>query len=242
MAFYDLHVSHGGRETAETAKRLGLSGICIVSEFRDSKSFGCFCGEVKTTGSPLEIFTGAEISGDLKKKSIVAVEHADLVFVRGDENAVRWASELWEVDAICPEPQNTNKKSGMDQVSARAMSERLIALEIRLSDILDVRGMARAQLISQAMQNIRIARRYKVPIILTSGAPDKFGMRAPREMAAVARMLGMSDKEANDCVSLSPLKLIEKSRMRSDPNVITAGLEVVKWGDTPPQNKKSGWY
>lgn len=254
--YYDLHVSAKDfEEKIKIAEHLGWSGICLVKEFNsNSKSFS---EEIKILKEKvkIEIFVGAKISTkipkEVQKKSRAALEYADIILVDGgDENINRAASECWEVDILC-HPEKTSdrdfmdqKNSGIDHIMAKFMAERSIALEINFSKILDSYGMLRSQIMGRIGQNIQLAKKYKVPIIITSGSEGKWSLRSPRELEAVGLSLGMTKESAKKAIEENPLKIIKKSEDRKNPNVIMKGLEVVDWGNSKPREKKRmfGWY
>lgn len=176
---------------------------------------------------------------------------ADMILVAGgDEEINRAASECWEVDVLC-HPERVSgkdpldqKSSGIDDVMARFMAERGIAIEICLSELLSCYGVVRAQVMGRMRQNIKLARKYKTPIIITSGARDIYGMRAPQDLYSLGITLGMDAGMAKKAVSDYPVMLIKKSVDRRSSDVLLAGLEVVSWGTSKgKQNKKMfGWY
>jgi ribonuclease P/MRP protein subunit RPP1 len=255
--YYDLNVgAEDLEEKIEFARRLGWNGMCIVENFDlNFKSFSQKIGGIKENEkSDIDILTGARISTkiphDIQKKSRDALKYADLILVGGgDENINRAASECWEVDVLT-HPQTPGKdfmdqkNSGIDHITARFMAERCIALEIDFSGILNSWGIRRSRVIGKIRQNVMLARKYGVPAIITSGAQDKWSLRAPRELMAIGVSLGMGEGDAKRAVGENPLRIIKKSRDRKDPDVIMKGLEVVEWGDFKPEGEKRmfGWY
>lgn len=243
-SFYDMRVNsaHTG-ETAGMLHSLGWQGGCIMRS-----------SETKVGPVP-EMLLAEMISpktpDSVQKMARNALEKADIVMVAGgDEEINRAASECWEVDVLC-HPERVpgkdpldQKNSGLDDVMARFMAERGIAVEICLSELLSCYGVVRAQVMGRMRQNVRLARKYKTPIIITSGAMDRFGMRAPQDLYSLGIALGMDPGLAKKAVSDYPAMLIKKSVDRRNSGVLLAGLEVVSWGTSKgKQNKKMfGWY
>ena len=168
----------------------------------------------------------------------------------GSEEINRAASECWEVDVLMhPEKGSQRdlpdqKNSGLDHVTARFMAEKGIALGIDFSQLLNSYGMGRSLIMGRMRQNIMLARKYGTPIILASGASDKYGLRSPMDLYSVGISLGMDPGLAKKALSDYPAMLVKKARDRKDPRVITAGLEVVSGGPekNPGGKKVSGWY
>ncbi len=220
--FYDLHVNSGKdfKETTNIAERLGFRGICLTKKFNGE--FPKFAKEVSKLkkNSSLEIFIGAEIEKELRKNSRKALHFADTILVQGGKNEInRQASECWEVDILCyPERETENKKrdlmnqknSGLDQIIVKLMSEKSIALEINFSQFFHSQEFLRAQWMGRIKQNILLARKFKVPLIITSGATDKFSLRAPQELIALGESLGMNPREAKDSLTKNPFAIIKK--------------------------------
>lgn len=253
--YYDLNVdARGFEEKIELAGRLGWNGICLVKDFdSDFKSFSKKVRDVGG-GSEIDLLVGARVfvksPGEVQKKSRAALEYADLILVDGgDEGINRAASECWEVDVLCHPEKGVQKDytsqrdSGVNHVSARFMAERYIALELNFSELLNTYGVVRSRVMGRMRQNVMLARKYGVLLIISSGAVDKSALRSPRELMAVGLTLGM-DTGFVKRVMEYPLEVIKKSRDRKNPDVLMKGLEVVDWGDSKPKEKKKmfGWY
>ena len=239
QSYYDLHNEVQGKELPETLNSFGWDGACVFGQGEKSRDTlkGALIAPMK--------------SGEIQDMARRALEYADIIMVAGgDEEINRAASECWEVDVIC-HPERVSgkdpldqKNSGIDDVMARFMAERGIAIEICLSELLSCYGVVRAQVMGRMRQNIKLGRKYKTPIIITSGAKDIFGMRAPQDLVSLGITLGMDAGMAKKAVSDYPAMLIKKSSDRRDSDVLLTGLEVVSWGAFKgKQNKKMfGWY
>lgn len=244
--YYDLHVdATKAEEVISLAEGLGWSGVCLTTS--DTKK------RPHIASDKLEVFWGVTVSAkseaELKKKSREAIDSADLVLFEGGGEVNRLAAESWEVDLLCHPEKGIEKdlmdqrNSGVDEVILKLMAEHGIGIEFNLSQILNSYGMTRAQVIGRMRQNIVLARKYGVSMILTSGASECWGLRSPQDMIAVAEILGMNQAEAKASVSDNPLKLIKKSKDRKNPDIITSGLEVISWGKQPKKQKnRYGWY
>jgi len=174
--------------------------------------------------------------------------NAEAILVKGDDKVSRMASDCWEVDIIgSPEVHNEKDfmhqaNSGIDYVIARACAEKGIAVELNLSNVLNSSGRRRAEILARMAQNVRICRDAKCDLVITSGAKEKYGMRAPRDLMAFGMVLGMTLDEAKAAVSANPLKILKRSEDRSNPDILLKGLEVKKWGSERKQKKIYGWY
>lgn len=250
--FYDLHLSFENNENIakaiELSEKFGFSGICIAKQFE--KNFSEFSESVKKLSSKtkIEVFIGAEISENIKRNAVNALKFSDFIIANcRDEKTKIEASKCWEVDILYQNINTKNhmdqKNSGVDSTIATLLSERGIALEINFSEFLNSYGSIRAKKIGKVRQNILIARKYKTPIIITSGAKDIYEMRTPRELISFGKILGLNDHEVKDALERTPLRLIEKSNSRKDPKKILKGLEILKFGEEKKIIKKMhGFY
>ncbi len=259
--YYDLHVHLDNnlndlKGRIKLAKHMGWNGICLTADFQDTETIKEFSEKIDDMRkeTKLTLLIGAEITAksiqELQKNSRKALSCVDLSLVNGGGDEInRAASECWEVDILChPEKLAEKdfmkqKNSGVDHVMAKLMAERLIALEFNFSEILNSYGMLRSHVLGRMRQNVMLARKYKALMILTSGAQDKWELRAPGELIAIGKAIGMTQIEAKLAVSENPSRLLKKSKDRKDPNIILKGLDVVEWGDQKPREKRMyGWY
>jgi ribonuclease P/MRP protein subunit RPP1 len=75
-------------------------------------------------------------------------------------------------------------------------------------------------------REVENARRYDVPVVLSSGAIDPLLMRGPRDLAA---LMGLIDKEVDwlDAVSTNPWKIVERNREKLSTGFVVPGVKVV---------------
>ena len=88
----------------------------------------------------------------------------------------------------------------------------------------------RIQLISRLRNEVKIAEKYKIPIIISSGASTSILMRRPREMAALAILFDMPMERALKSISEIPYSILQRNREKLSPNFIAPGLKVVRKG------------
>ena len=247
--YADLCVTNASAKVAETAAKLGWSHICFARDLK-SESFKTFAQEARCLETKdLSVYVGAIISSNIAENARRALEHADLVIVEAaGEEAFRQASESHEVDLIVGAEKYVERDpmdfrgSGLDHVMMKFMAERKIGYAIKFSDILASYGGGRIQLLGRIRQNIKLAVKYKVSVVGISGAASEYELRGPLEMAAYLSYLGLG-QTAEKAVSDNPLRLLQKSEDRKNPDVITEGVKVVDWGGQQKKpKKKHGWY
>ena len=226
--FYDLnvHSAPDGKNTLEEmaalAHHFGYSGFAITNHSNS---------ESKSTGfdsNDFEVFKGIEIVSKNASKLHGLIgkyrNSVDVLVVHGgDENINRAAVENRNVD-ILAHPA-TPKDSGLNHVLAKSASDNNVAIEFNLDAIFKGRGGRRVHALSHFRKNVQIARKFDVPMILTSNAASYFDLRAPREMVALAGLFGMDKDEAISAISTVPAGIIARNRQGS--RFIREGVEVI---------------
>jgi len=81
----------------------------------------------------------------------------------------------------------------------------------------------RVQALTDFRHNLKLARKYGAPVILSSNAQSIYDLRAPREMIALATIFGMTVDEAIEALSTVPEAIIR----RGSENWVMEGVEVV---------------
>lgn len=219
--FFDLHTLQESKELTDFANQLGWARVVKPAEIRSKN-----------------------VQEEVRKVR----KSADVIIASGEDSINLLASDCWEVDMIgSPETHDSGDfmhqmNSGIDYVIARACAEKGIAIELCFASVLNSYGRRRSQIIARMAQNVSICRDCGCDVIITSGAKDKYGLRAPRDLMAFGVLLGMSQEEAEQAVSRNPGRILKRSAGRRDPNIILKGLEVKKWGSKPKEKRIYGWY
>ena len=117
-----------------------------------------------------------------------------------------------------------------DQAEAKLASQSTSALEVEIAMILSVSGSYRARLLSSLRKETKIAQKFGVPIILSSGASDSYLMRGPQDLACLASLFGMSKESGLAAVSVSPWTLVERNRKKLRSDYVARGIRIVRQG------------
>ncbi len=209
--FYDFNIhpdpSHSIEQLALEANRYGYSGIAITNSDvtgNEIENFSIYSG-IEITGRP------SRIREEIKKykSGIVAV-------LGGHEELNRAALETEGLDILL-QPQEFNN------VLAKEASDNSTAIGFNLGSIIQLRGEARIRELMSMRTNLRHARKYDLSMILTCNAHSIYDLRSPREMAALAGLFGMTQREAVDAMSKTPLGILR----RKSPEYIQEGIEIV---------------
>ena len=226
--FYDLNVhsipdgKNTPQEIAALANHFGYSGIAITNHSNtESKPSGFETND-------FEVFRGIEIVSNNPSKLHGTIgkyrNNVDVLIVHGgDESINRAAVENRNVDILAH--PITPKDSGLNHVLAKSASDNNVAIEFNLDAIFKGRGGRRVHALSYFRKNVEIARKFDVPMILTSNATSCFDLRAPREMMALAGLFGMDKDEAFAAISTVPAGIIARNRPKS--GFVREGVEVI---------------
>src|SRR3989344_8752103 len=216
MVFYDLHAhsnmsigENSVEEMADMARQLGFSGIGIVMYYSEKMEP---LPKVEGIDIVSSVMMKASNPEEMKKAVRAVREKAEIVMVHGGDYAVnRSACENPMVDILC-HPELGRRDSGLDHVCAKAAKENGVALEINFREILESHKSSRSFVLSSMKKNVRLFSKYGAGMVVTSSAVTRWGMRAGRELASVASLLGMELGKAIEAASSVPEGVVKLNR------------------------------
>lgn len=103
-----------------------------------------------------------------------------------------------------------SRRSGMDHKLARFASQSKVAVEFNFNHLLNSKGFERATILGRMMQNARLCKKYKTPIVITSGAKKKSEMRSASDLQSFGIILGFTPKQAKEGLSRVALEMVKK--------------------------------
>ncbi|MGB9978286.1 ribonuclease P protein component 3 [Methanobacterium sp.] len=222
--FFDFHVHN--IQLADEAKRLGYNGIAFIQSSRNyNKS-----DNITHAKDNFNIWSGVEIYAknpdDLRKKVQKFREHDDIIIVNGGDIKVnRAACEDPRVD-ILAHPYKNRRDSGINHILAKKASENNVAIELSINSIIKARLSLRAKILSHFRQILKLQRKFKFPLIITSNAYSIYDLRTPEDIIAFAGCLEMTHDEIISSLSKNPRDIIERSRIRK--NIIVQGARTIE--------------
>jgi len=238
MNFFDFHVHSvfsGGEsnieELASMAKTLGFKGFCFTAYPLDRKEEEILKTEIEKVKKEfgIEIFLGFE-ARNLKELRNLARRRKefDVLLVRGGEIELnREACETPEVD-ILTHPELGRQDSGLNHTLVKLAAKNFTAIEINFREIMFTTKRTRALVLKNIQQNVRIAKKYKVPLIICSGAINHFEMRDPYSLISIGCQLGLELKEAKEAVSKVPQEIIKRISEKRNKNWVMPGVKIIK--------------
>ena len=221
--FYDFNIhaapecENTPEELAETASGYGYAGIAITNHTPHPPR------APKTTDhAGTRVYSGIEIVAKNPTHLIQMIRKhrakACVLSVHGgNEKINRAAVESHDVDILSHPGEKLN------QVLIRFASENRVAIEFNLDSIIKMRGTERVRALAEFRHNLKLARKYDAPMILTSNAQSVYDLRAPREMIALASVFGMTEEEAIASLSTVPEEIVR----RGSEKWIMEGVEIV---------------
>jgi len=141
----------------------------------------------------------------------------------------RQAAKDRRVDILSFSTMNLRRRF-FDHAEAELASNALSCLEIAMAPLLTLTGFPRAHLISRLRQEVAIAQKFKVPVILSSGATDEYLLRNPHDYAALAILFDLTLPLSLRALSEDPLAVVERNRGKLSPDYVAPGLRIVKRG------------
>jgi RNase P/RNase MRP subunit p30 len=77
-------------------------------------------------------------------------------------------------------------------------------------------------------KSLDIAIKYGLPVVASSGAEDRYGLRDPHGLAALMSLLGVDCEPALDMVSTNPMCLVSDNREKLKNSYILPGVWVIE--------------
>ncbi|KPV63040.1 MAG: Ribonuclease P protein component 3 [Candidatus Bathyarchaeota archaeon BA1] len=125
-------------------------------------------------------------------------------------------------------PATEPRKSLFNSGEAELASKALASLEIDMTPILSSRGFSRIRLLSRLRREVAIAKKFRVPVIISSGATNESLIRGPLDYAALATLFDMTMPLALRAVSEYPITIVERNREKLSPDYVAEGVRVIR--------------
>ncbi len=215
MNFYDLHVhtslsigENSVEEMAHMAKTLGLAGIGIV---RYANGHLPELPEVDGIDLVSSVMIKAKV-GELNALIEKNRNRAEVLLVHGgDYDVNRAACENSAVDVLC-HPELGRKDSGLDHICVRAAHDNNVAIEVNFREVLESYKRNRVYILSSLKKNIDLCSKYETPVVISSSAVTKWGLRSGRELSSIAHLLGLELGKSIDATSVLPENIVKINR------------------------------
>ncbi|MGC9444877.1 MAG: ribonuclease P protein component 3 [Candidatus Methanospirareceae archaeon] len=208
--YIDLHV-HAYPETEtpaenllRVAKRYGFAQIGITN----------YDDHVLQDSQVEDLILGVELQAqtvtELKRKLRQLSGTVTVIAVHGGKEKInRAAVESQKVDVLT-HPCSEKGEGALSYVLVRFAAENGVAIDFNMNALIRSRRGERARILSKMREQLKLVRKYRAPMILTSHAHSIYDLRAPRELIALAALFGMTREEATRALSETPQGVVAK--------------------------------
>jgi len=119
-------------------------------------------------------------------------------------------------------------KRFFDHAEAELASKKLVSLEIDMTLTLSLTGFPRIRLLSSLRKEVAVARKFDIPITISSGASDENFLRSPQDYVALATLFDLPVSCALQALSDYPLSIVERNKAKLSPCYIAPGVRIVE--------------
>lgn len=224
--FFDFHVNEN-LKLVEEAGRLGYAGLALFSPGEGPEEIDYDNLSQKYS---IEVYKGILIQArnpeDMRQKVKKFRKNADVIMVRGgDQKINRAACEDIRVD-ILSKPYSNRRDCGINHVMAKKAALSGVAIELNIRHLTKTSSYLHYKVLAHFREILKLKRKFNFPIIITSDAQSIYDLHTPQDIMALSRCFGMNQEEAENSLSETPLKIIEKSNTRN--RVIIDGVKIIE--------------
>jgi RNase P/RNase MRP subunit p30 len=234
--FYDLHLSvplddsESTEKMVRKAKTLGYAGLGIsFSPSVPGETLSKLRQLCKDVG--IDLVTRVDLKPKSSKELLLQLRRYrrrfEIISIACWHKPVaRQAAKDRRVDLISFSSLDFRRRF-FDSAEAELSANALAALEIDMSPLLLTTSYERIRLLSYLQRETALARKFSIPVVLSSGASNEFFMRGPRDLAALACLFDVRSDVALKYLSENPLKIVTRNRTKLSSSYIAPGLRVI---------------
>ncbi|WNY23236.1 hypothetical protein MmiHf6_05410 [Methanimicrococcus hongohii] len=227
-------------------KKFGITDVILFKRNGKSDSgYSQVCKSLFESEQSVRYYKGVEIEAENENTLYSAVRkerpNVNFIAVRSaDEKVIRAAAESLDVDLVIPVSYSAGKiyngiMSNMyvnvgqiNHIVAKIAKDKKTAFGFDIYPFLQTKGYRRSKILADSMDMIPILQKYKVPVLLFSGAGSFYDARGPYECEAFGSFLGLNREEAAAAVSAHPSQMIELRKKRQSGKLVMTGVEIVE--------------
>ncbi|MCL2687502.1 MAG: ribonuclease P subunit P30 [Methanobrevibacter sp.] len=181
----------------------------------------------------IEIEFGLEINpknqNELIKLSRKFRDKTKFISVLGGDLVInRSACENIRVDMLS-RPYYKQRTCGINHVLAKEAYKNNVAIELCFNDILSSYLSYRSKIMAHFREIIKLHKKFKFPLVITTGASSFWDIRSPRDISAIFKYLGLSEKDLTACFHDYPKVLVDFNNERE--NMVVLGVKKINKGD-----------
>jgi ribonuclease P/MRP protein subunit RPP1 len=192
-----------------------------ISELKNHGYTGMVaCGvsrEIIPNHPGFSIWTGRYIQvpgiREIRKEILIASREGDICIARAGEGGIN-RSILSSSGVHILSDLHIAPKNAFDRVCAQYAADRGIAVDIRISPLRELRGIARERVIRVYEEILLLQNRYGFPLIISSGAMSPADIRSSRATEAILTGIGMEKHLIRDSFETIPRLLNRNNPVR----------------------------
>ena len=150
------------------------------------------------------------------------------------KSVARQAAKDRRVDILSFSPIDLRRRF-FDSAEAELASRTQVSLEFDMAPLLYLHGNQRINLLWKMRIETIIAKKFDVPIVLSSGVSEAWLLRKPEDYASLGYLFGLDFENAKKAISENPKRIVERNRMKLSPNYVAPGIYVVRRGKDCPK-------
>lgn len=235
--YFDLHVTtshsfgtNSVEEMVKQAEKLNLDTICIADHIETEKDLEKIKNEISSLNTKMNVLLGAEIKADkvsdLQSKIKKFRELVDILLVSGGNITINRAAASDSRVDILAHPEYKRKDSGMDHIIMKLAAQNQVAIELNFREYLHAYKKIRSFILSNMQRNVMLAENLGAPIVVTSAAESIWDLRAGRELASLAYLVGLDIAYAIKTVTETPQNIINGIEKIKSPKFVRPGVEI----------------
>ena len=121
-----------------------------------------------------------------------------------------------------------SRKPYFDKAEGELASKMGVAIEIDLTSLFLLTGFPRVRFLTGLRKEVAIAEKFKVPIVVSSGATNVGLLRGPYDCVALGMLFDLPMSVALRGLSENPLRIIDRNRKKLSAGYVAPGLFVMR--------------
>lgn len=109
----------------------------------------------------------------------------------------------------------------------KKLAERRIAVLLNFNEMINAEFPKISKLLYLMSRTVGLAKKNRVPLMITSGAKSKYEMRSASELMAFGENLKMTAGEAKNALYVHQEKILERNKLKKAGKWVISGVEVV---------------
>jgi ribonuclease P/MRP protein subunit RPP1 len=192
---------------AHTASRAGYDAV-VLRNHTDTEEYTSFD---LPEDPEIPVHMGVEVRADTIQELHEGItkaerEGAAVVTAHGGDEKLNRAAIDAGVDLLAH--PNRGRGRSFDHVMARQAAENGVAVELSLAPVLRSSGGERVRAIRDLHTTLKLLRKYEALFVVSGDPRTHLQVRTPRELRAVARLVGVEDEEFDRGTKQTPADIL----------------------------------